>query len=182
MSERVSKVTIDHDEIRRFAEARGGKPSVARGTDVIRLDFPGFSGEGKLKSISWDEWFDRFDDANLALVYEESTARAQKSNFNKLIGRETVDLRTGKPKGPPRRRAKQGARTEQDARRLRSARAGTAKKRSKKTGGARAAKPAAKRGQGTTARGTRRTKAKTKTTRQPSAKTSGRRAGARRAA
>lgn len=109
MAKRASKVTIDHDEIRRWAEQRKGKPAIVRGTGIIRLDFPGFSGEKSLAPISWDKWFERFDESNLALVIEETTARGQKSNFNKLIGRETVDLKTGRLTSEPRRRAKQGA-------------------------------------------------------------------------
>lgn len=109
MAKRASKVTIDHDEIRSWAEKRKAKPAMVRGTGIIRLDFPGFSGEKTLAPISWDKWFDRFDASNLALVMEETTARGQRSNFNKLIGRETVDMKTGALKSEPRRRAKQGA-------------------------------------------------------------------------
>ena len=94
-----SITTTDHDTIRNWAEERGGKPSevaaTAKGDDVgiIRIDFPGFSGEGKLAEISWEEWFKKFDEANLALVYEEETADGQRSNFNKLVGRETAEAR-----------------------------------------------------------------------------------------
>ena len=44
--------TTDHDEIRRWAEERGAKPSCVKGTGgkrdtgMIRLDFPGYSGDG----------------------------------------------------------------------------------------------------------------------------------------
>lgn len=94
-----SLTTTDHETIRRWAEERGGKPSevtsTARGDDVgiVRIDFPGYSGEGKLQEISWDDWFGKFDDANLAFVYEEETADGQRSNFNKLVGRETAQAR-----------------------------------------------------------------------------------------
>jgi hypothetical protein len=99
MARNSSKTTTDHDEIRRWAEERGGAPaeveSTARGsqTGIIRLDFPGFSGAGKLKKISWDEWFEKFDDSGLALVYQDTTAGGQKSNFNKLVARETASAR-----------------------------------------------------------------------------------------
>ena len=134
MSKRVSKVSIDHDEIRRWAEARGGEPAVVRGTGrrgtgIIRLDFPGYTGQDKLEHVSWDEWFTKFDDSNLALVFEETTARGQKSNFNKLIGRETVDVGSGEVVAPPRRRAKEGARTQQEARKLRSRRVSAGRSR-----------------------------------------------------
>ena len=45
-----SKVTFDHDEIRRWAEERNAKPACVKGTGggsdigMIRLDFPGYSG------------------------------------------------------------------------------------------------------------------------------------------
>lgn len=110
-----SNTTTDHDTIRKWAEERGGKPaevaSTAKGDDVgiIRIDFPGFSGENQLQEISWDDWFRKFDEANLALVYEEETADGQKSNFNKLVGRETAAARA-KGEKTNRRSIRSGAR------------------------------------------------------------------------
>jgi hypothetical protein len=37
---------------------------------MIRLDFPGYGGEESLEEISWDEWFDKFDERNLALLVQ----------------------------------------------------------------------------------------------------------------
>src|SRR5581483_8086125 len=91
-----SRTTTDHDEIRQWAEERGGRPSCVRNTGgrgdigILRLDFPGFSGEGSLEEISWDEWFDKFDERGLALLFQETTAAGQRSNFNKLVSRETA--------------------------------------------------------------------------------------------
>src|SRR5437764_11474129 len=86
----------DHDEIRRWAEERNATPSCVRRTGgnndvgMIRLDFPGYSGENSLEEISWDEWFQKFDESNLALLVQDQTARGQKSNFNKLVSRDTA--------------------------------------------------------------------------------------------
>ena len=97
-----SRTTTDHEEIRRWAEARGGQPACVRGTGdredvgMIRLDFPGYSGAGKLEPISWDEWFRKFDENGLALLYQEETAGGEKSNFNKIVRRDTAEER---PKG-----------------------------------------------------------------------------------
>jgi hypothetical protein len=97
MSQPASKVTFDHNEIRRWAEERGAKPACVKGTGgqgdigMIRLDFPGYSGEESLQPISWEEWFKKFDERNLALLYQETTADGQKSNFNKLVSRETAE-------------------------------------------------------------------------------------------
>jgi len=55
---------------------------------MVRLDFPGFSGKNSLQEISWDEFFNAFDENGLALVYQEKTAGGKRSNFNKLIKRE----------------------------------------------------------------------------------------------
>lgn len=105
-----SNVTTDHEEIRRWAEERGAKPACVRGTGgkgdtgMIRLDFPGFSGEGSLEEISWEDFFAKFDEQALALLYQEQTARGQKSNFNKLIARETAELSAGGGRGSARRK------------------------------------------------------------------------------
>lgn len=58
---------------------------------MIRLDFPGYSGEGSLEPIEWEEWFEKFDENGLALLVQETTARGQRSNFNKLVSRATAE-------------------------------------------------------------------------------------------
>jgi hypothetical protein len=96
MARGQSKVLTDHDEIRRWAEERRAAPACVRGTGgsndigMLRLDFPGFSGADSLEHITWDEWFRKFDERSLALLVQDQTARGEKSNFNKLIGRETA--------------------------------------------------------------------------------------------
>ena len=105
-----SNVTTDHDEIRRWAEERGAKPSCVRGTGgkgdtgMIRLDFPGYSGGDSLEEIEWENWFQKFDEQGLALLYQEKTARGQKSNFNKLIARETAEANARGERGSARRK------------------------------------------------------------------------------
>lgn len=42
---------------------------------MIRLDFPGYTGADSLEHISWDDWFDKFDESGLALLHQETTAR-----------------------------------------------------------------------------------------------------------
>lgn len=93
-----SKSTTDHEEIRRWAEDRKAQPSCVRGTGdkndvgMIRLDFPGYGDDSdSLQAISWDEWFEKFDERNLALVYQETTASGERSNFNKLVDRDSLD-------------------------------------------------------------------------------------------
>jgi hypothetical protein len=99
----------DHDEIRQWAEERTARPACVRGTGggedvgMIRLDFPGFSGEQSLEHIDWDEWFQKFDESGLALLVQDTTADGQQSNFNKLISRETAEESSRKrPSGSTR--------------------------------------------------------------------------------
>jgi hypothetical protein len=97
-----SQATTDHDFIRKWAEERGANPAAVKGTGggddpgIIRLDFPGFSGEGSLEPIPWDEWFEKFDENELALVYQDKTADGQRSNFNKIVKRSTIEEREQK--------------------------------------------------------------------------------------
>jgi hypothetical protein len=89
----------DHRKIREWAEARNAKPARVRGTGgkndvgIIRLDFPGFTGSETLEPITWEEWFRAFDENNLALLVQEETADGKRSNFNKLVSRDTVETR-----------------------------------------------------------------------------------------
>lgn len=100
-----SQTTTDHEQIRQWAESRGARPACVRGTGgggdtgMIRLDFPGFSGEDSLQEISWDEWFQQFDENNLALLCQETTKDGQPSNFNKLVSRDTAGGKSAKPRG-----------------------------------------------------------------------------------
>src|SRR5436190_2134392 len=97
-SQARSKVTTDHAEIRRWAEARGGRPATVKSTagdqeaGVLRIDFPGYSGQESMEEISWNEFFEKFDEKNLALVYQESTAVGTESRFSKLVNRDTVAI------------------------------------------------------------------------------------------
>src|SRR4051794_34782775 len=87
-----TRITTDHDEIRRWAEERGGVPATVKATEqdgepgILRIDFPGFSGEGTLEQISWEDFFRKFDENNLAFVYDADP----NSRFNKLVSRETA--------------------------------------------------------------------------------------------
>jgi hypothetical protein len=89
-----SKTTTNHDEIRRWVEARGGHPASVRETGngddpgILRIDF-GDQDEG-LETISWDEFFQAFDENDLAFLYQEETEDGGESRFNKFISRENA--------------------------------------------------------------------------------------------
>ncbi|MBS1814090.1 MAG: hypothetical protein JSS87_04375 [Acidobacteria bacterium] len=89
----LSKTTQDHDEIQRWAEARGAVPAEVASTEksgepgILRFMFPKAknANDGSLQEISWDDFFEKFDDSGLELIYQEKTAGGAKSNFNKLV-------------------------------------------------------------------------------------------------
>ena len=96
-----AQITTDHDQIRKWAELRGGKPAAVKATHrgkdpgIIRLIFPDApnSNDDSLEEISWDDFFEKFDEAGLALLYQEHLTGGGKSLFSKLIGRETAEAR-----------------------------------------------------------------------------------------
>jgi hypothetical protein len=94
-----SKVTIDHEEIRRWAEERQGRPAAVKATGspadpgILRIDFPGGVGEEDLEFISWTDFFDKFDENELAFVYQEKLKSGEESRFFKFIHREEVRIK-----------------------------------------------------------------------------------------
>ena len=98
------KTTIDHDEIRQWAEKRGGVPAAVKGTargkgkagdaGILRLDFE--PRDAELEEISWEEFFETFDREKLAFLYQEETAGGSTSRFHKFINRSASKPGTGK--------------------------------------------------------------------------------------
>lgn len=86
--------TTDHDEIREWVESRGGKPARVSGTGsagdpgLLRIDFPGYSGEASLEHIPWEEWFEAFEENELAFLHQDETESGEESRFNKLVRRD----------------------------------------------------------------------------------------------
>ena len=87
-----AKTTTNHDTIRKWVEDRGGHPACVKGTGskkdpgVLRIDYPGYSGDDKLEQITWDEFFDAFEDNKLAFLYQDE----RNSRFSKLIDRSNA--------------------------------------------------------------------------------------------
>jgi hypothetical protein len=88
-----AKRTTDHEEIKHWVEERGGQPACVKGRGgeedpgILRIDFPGFSGEETLAHISWDDWFDAFEANELAFLHQDEVGDGQVSRFNKLVSR-----------------------------------------------------------------------------------------------
>jgi hypothetical protein len=84
-----AKTTQDHNAIRKWAEARGGKPahiadtSDGKDVGVLRLDFE--PADAELKPISWDQFFQKFDAEHLSFLYQDKTADGKTSRFHKFV-------------------------------------------------------------------------------------------------
>ena len=85
----MSKTTTDHNEIQQWVSERKGHPARVKGTDdgggsgVLRIDYPGYSGEESLEKITWEEFFEGFEDNKLAFLFQDE----DDSRFSKLIAR-----------------------------------------------------------------------------------------------
>jgi hypothetical protein len=139
------KTTTDHDVIRRWVEARGGTPATvkrtARGGEagILRIDYPGYSGKESLTPIEWDEFFEKFDENQLAFVYQDERAGGGESRFSKFIKRPENGAQ--ETEESPRRRPRKV--TARSAGKRASAKAGGSRTRA--TTGATTRKPAATR-------------------------------------
>lgn len=88
-----SKTTTDHEEIRTWTEKRGGKPAGVADTGgkadpgILRIEFPGHGDDSRLDEISWEEFFDKFEESKLAFLYQDKTADGEISRFFKFVRR-----------------------------------------------------------------------------------------------
>ena len=88
-----SHTTTDHSVIKKWVEERGGRPATVKRTGsreepgILRVDFPGYSGEESLEPISWEDFFEKFEEKKLAFLYQEQTKEGQQSRFCKFISR-----------------------------------------------------------------------------------------------
>jgi hypothetical protein len=81
--------TTDHDAIRKWVEARQGRPSLIKTSGkggVLRIDFG--EAEDEFEEISWEDFFQIFDDNDLAFLHQDKTADGKTSRFNKFVDRK----------------------------------------------------------------------------------------------
>jgi hypothetical protein len=86
-----SHTTTDHQIIRKWTADREGRPATVKATEddghagILRIDFgPGDEG---LDEIAWDEFFEKFDEADLAFLYQDRTKDGKISRFHKFVRR-----------------------------------------------------------------------------------------------
>ena len=88
-----SQTTTDHDEIREWVEERDGEPAYVESTEdgdsgLLRIDFPDEGDDENLDDISWDEFFETFEENDLAFLYQDETDDGETSYFSKFVSRE----------------------------------------------------------------------------------------------
>lgn len=89
------KTTTEHEEIRKWAEERGGRPSTVMGTapdhkaGLLRFDFG--ERDEKLEPISWEDFFRKFDKEDLAFLYQDKTSDGSLSRFHKFVARSSQE-------------------------------------------------------------------------------------------
>jgi hypothetical protein len=92
-----SKTTTDRKVIQKWIEDRGGQPVTVRRTGdeedpgVLRIDFEANGKEDSLEPITWDAFFEKFEEKNLAFLYQEQKADGQESRFFKFVKRDGGD-------------------------------------------------------------------------------------------
>lgn len=89
------KYTIDNDEIRTWMEEHGGTPAVVKETsedeeeeesaDMLHISFN--PNDPNMEEMDWEEFFERFDNENLALVYDDEAPEGVPPEFE-LIDRD----------------------------------------------------------------------------------------------
>lgn len=89
-----SHTTTDHQTIRRWVESRHGRPATVQGTErggehagILRIEFPEVGGSDKLEPVDWDTFFEKFDEENLAFLYQDKTSGGETSRFFKFVAR-----------------------------------------------------------------------------------------------
>jgi len=99
-----AKVTTDHNVILRWAQDRGGRPAAVtprtghNHTPSVYIDFPGhpahaaiakaWSASGaSIAPLTWDEFFERFEQDGLAFLYQERTSTGMPSRLFRIVSR-----------------------------------------------------------------------------------------------
>lgn len=93
--------TQDHQLIREWAVRHGAEPATGEATPSgrgtievhdggagIRFNFPAV---GRFRGISWEEWFQNFDEHGLMFVYERDVPGRPPSNRYRLVPRQKLE-------------------------------------------------------------------------------------------
>lgn len=89
-----SKITSNRDKIKSWVEKRGGKPAIlceeqplTENHGVLRILFPGDDIKENVKVVTWDQFFERFDQSHLGFMYDEEQSENLHNSFFKFVSR-----------------------------------------------------------------------------------------------
>lgn len=90
MAASSEKIT-DHKKIRKWIEERQGRPAIVKSSEnqeggILRVDFQ--EPDESLQEVSWEEFFEIFEERKLAFLHQDTTAGGKKSRFNKFVERD----------------------------------------------------------------------------------------------
>lgn len=86
-----TNTTTDHDQIRAWIEARDGAPATVASTagdhepGVLRVLFQEQQSGDSLEEIPWDDFFEKFEEEKLAILYQDETKQRKTSRFFKFV-------------------------------------------------------------------------------------------------
>ena len=97
-----SQITTDHEKIRHWVEERRGRPATVKGTPrkkeragILRIDYPQEGADNHLEEITWDDFFQKFEESGLAFLYQDFTNDKKISHFSRFIRRSEINLNSG---------------------------------------------------------------------------------------
>lgn len=96
-----TRITSDHSKIKQWADDRNAKPACYKcssRSSLLLFRFPGETEEAVI-NLSWEEFFEKFEEHKLAFLYQDMNDRGKKSRFNSFIKKETIlNKLTSKPR------------------------------------------------------------------------------------
>lgn len=83
-----SKFTKNHEAIKEWVEERGGKPIVEENEEITLLI--DFDKKNKEKNyVSWNDFFEDFDEEQLMFLYQDKTPEGETSYYYRFVPKRT---------------------------------------------------------------------------------------------
>jgi hypothetical protein len=82
-----SHTMTHHKAIKKWVDDRRGRPATEQDghAGILRIDFG--AKDKALEEVQWEEFFSKFDEANLAFLYRGKTKDGEVSRFHKFVSR-----------------------------------------------------------------------------------------------
>ena len=91
----MSRMTTDHEEIRKWVEEHGGRPAAISdtggidGPGILTIDF----GDGSMvEPITWEEFFRNFEDKRLEFFYQDEPLDDEDARLFRFLVKDEASL------------------------------------------------------------------------------------------